>query len=246
MLKRPSLSHRGQQCFTLIELLTVIAIIGILAALLIPAVSTVRERARRAACSSNLRQIGLAISQFAGNFSHNPVPYQTTPVDVSNHSFTNLQSYLPAWNVFLCPSDTRQPTRTVTNWASFTTISNTCSYSLGRNLRWGGSSKTNAIAMDRVGTGPGIFRANTGGVAYYGAGPLTFSLLNPTNGLAGAGWTAGNHAAAGGNILFPDGRVGFFSALPVAILDYKMATPGTNYSYGGYVVAPTPTVQNPL
>ena len=47
--------------FTLVELLVVIAIIGILIALLLPAIQAAREAARRAACSNNLKQIGLAI-----------------------------------------------------------------------------------------------------------------------------------------------------------------------------------------
>ncbi len=51
--------------FTLIELLTVIAIIGILAAILVPVVSTVRESARRANCTSNTRQIALAAHLYA-------------------------------------------------------------------------------------------------------------------------------------------------------------------------------------
>jgi general secretion pathway protein G len=51
--------------FTLIELLTVIAIIGILAALVIPTVGAVRTQARQAECISNLRQIGVAITAFA-------------------------------------------------------------------------------------------------------------------------------------------------------------------------------------
>ncbi|RRJ94789.1 DUF1559 domain-containing protein [Opitutaceae bacterium TAV4] len=53
--------------FTLIELLTVIAIIGILAAIIIPTVGKVRESARRAQCTSNLRQVGMAILAYAGD-----------------------------------------------------------------------------------------------------------------------------------------------------------------------------------
>jgi prepilin-type N-terminal cleavage/methylation domain-containing protein/prepilin-type processing-associated H-X9-DG protein len=51
--------------FTLIELLTVIAIIGILAAILIPVVGKVRESGRRAQCLSNIRQIGMTLHLYA-------------------------------------------------------------------------------------------------------------------------------------------------------------------------------------
>lgn len=59
--------YAGRRAFTLIELLTVIAILSILAGLLIPVIGQVRMTANRATCGSNMRQIGVAIHLYAND-----------------------------------------------------------------------------------------------------------------------------------------------------------------------------------
>lgn len=85
----------GAAGFTLVELLTVIAIVGILGTLLLSALNSAQKKSWQARCTANLRQVSLALNMYLDDFDRRPGTFR----------FLVHTRYLPAPGIFLCPAD---------------------------------------------------------------------------------------------------------------------------------------------
>lgn len=188
-IRSPKLTCRA---FTLIELMVVIALIGIIAGLLLPVLAKAKGKAQRIKCVSNLRQVGLSFTVFAGEH-RSQFPMRVPRRDGGSAEYVRLgqtwrhfqvmSNQLVVPDIIICPSDRLKFS---TNWAQLS--NSNVSYFVSVDARPGQS--LHILAGDR--------NLTNRTVSTYGASVVT------TN--SEIGWTPELHVFSG-NLLFADGHV---------------------------------------
>ena len=224
--------------FTLVEVLVVVTIIALIAALLFPVFERARAQARKATCQSNLKQIGLAFQQYTQDYDGKLPPskagshltaegYMVT--GIREYALTRLMPYVKNAQIFRCPEDTLvKGGAMVTGDSTYARISYV---PVGKNENPGGGSPARWGLFD----GPGVISgsgtpvgvsiaevvapAETISLAECVSTPPGYNALphvergdaTPSSGLS---FFAGDFLSAshngGANYLFADGHVKWF------------------------------------
>ena len=103
IFRKEASQRSGRRAFTLIELLVVIAIIAILASILFPVFARAREQARKAACQSNLKQIGLGVMMYVQDYDEK-YPFANMGYTPGGRIHEVLVPYIKSTQVWICPT----------------------------------------------------------------------------------------------------------------------------------------------
>jgi len=194
---------RARQAFTLIELLVVIAIIAIIAAILFPVFARVRENARRISCASNLKQIGIAITQYTQDYDETmPLAADTTV----NTWRTFTYPFAKSVRLYACPSNPY-------NNLSVPTDNSWFFVSYGTNTTILKTAPSGSVSLSAIQNPTQIFLAGESDTASWNLdNPPNDPIVNPTCGgcylpEAGAHTTLYAGHIGKSNWLFADGHV---------------------------------------